>query len=132
MAGMAAETVGENIVNKIHHKHWSAFCCLFIYYETNCTVPYTPNTYSWCWLFAWLYCRRFATGPNLNSKLRVGYQFNKEKTSECLSISCARKAGKIPRTINGRIIRVEYTVTRTGRWLLRVYKPCEILTYLFL
>jgi len=24
--------VGENIVNKIHIKHWSKFCWLFIYY----------------------------------------------------------------------------------------------------
>jgi len=23
----------ENLVNKIHHSHWSAFCWLFIYYE---------------------------------------------------------------------------------------------------
>jgi len=23
---------GENIVNKIHHKHYSAVCCLFIHY----------------------------------------------------------------------------------------------------
>jgi len=24
--------VGKNFVNKIYHKHWSAFCWLFIYY----------------------------------------------------------------------------------------------------
>ena len=53
-------------------------------------------------------------GPNLNSKLRVGYQFDYEQTSECLGISCARKAGKIPRTIKGRTIRVAYTVARAG------------------
>jgi len=24
---------GEKIMNKIHHKHWCAFRCLFIYYD---------------------------------------------------------------------------------------------------
>ena len=32
---MAAQHVCEDIVNKIHHKHCSAICWLFVYYGPN-------------------------------------------------------------------------------------------------
>ena len=35
MVGIPVKHVGENIMNKIHHKYWGSFCWVFIYFRSD-------------------------------------------------------------------------------------------------